>query len=400
MADVSDRSRAQLLLVGALALAVVFLSLSLLLNSVIYTENLATRQTHADTEKATTFRTAVVDGLGGAIGHANRRNTTSFADRRDAYRAAVDDLIPILANHSATDGVAADVDRQGVQEGTRLVDDDATSGIVDQDGSGTWTMATDSKVRAFRLNVTSVSGDVTITFDDGTAQDVVIAAAGPSVRVDGESCALETGRIDIGAGTVDGEYCAPLADARPTGNVNVTVENGGSIETTYSLVVDRNQAGFRTAVDTANYPTQCTPPSSTYASTDAGDPYTTPAVYAATARISVATQDLDYGRDVRAAPGEVGSPASEPTFTEFSVTQSGNDFDVNWTSTDPNGDIDHVDVRMYYVTNGTLYGDTLGAPADGSTTFKDVPSGYQYYVNGTVADDATSTRRVSEVVCS
>jgi len=406
VADVTrDRSRAQLLLVGALALAVVFLSLSLLLNSVIYTENLATRQTHADTGKAQTFQSAVVDGLDGAIEHANRRNATGFADRRDAYRDAADSLIPILANYSATDGLATDVERESVQQGTRIVDTDDGTGIVNRNGGGDWAMAADSKVRAFRLNVTlssvDQSNDAAITFDDGATQDVVIedAGSGPQVRIVGEgSCALETGRIDITAGRVDGEYCAPLADVRPTGNVNVTVENGDQIQATYSLVVDRNQAGFRSAIDTENYPGQCTPPSPpTYASTDAADPYTTPAIYAATGQLSVATQDLDYSRAVRAAPGEAGAPASEPTLTTFNVTKAGNDFDVNWTSADPNDDVDHVDVRVYYVTNGTLYDDTLDAPATGTTSFKDVPSGYLYYVNGTVTDDAASTRRVSEV---
>jgi hypothetical protein len=417
VADVTgERSRAQLLLVGALALAVIFLSLSLLLNSVIYTENLATRQTHADVEKAETFRTAVVDGLGGAVEYANRRNVTGFADRRDAYRAATDDWIPILANHSATDGVAGDVDREGVQEGTRIVDANASTGIVNRNGDSDWTMATDSSVRQFRLNVTLSSvdspDDTIITIDDGTAQDVVIEddGSGPQVHVVGRgTCELTRGHVDIGAGRVDGDYCPPLADVRPTGTVDVSVSNGDGIDAAYSFVVDRHSEGFRTAVDTANFPGQCTPPSPpTYATTAGDDPYTTPAIYAATARIGVATQDLDYRRTVRAAPDEAGSPASEPTFTEFNVTKSGNDFDANWNSTDPNGDIDHVDVRMYYVTNGTLYDDTLDASADGTTTFKDVPGGYQYYINGTVTEDdndhddhgAASTRRVSEVVCS
>ncbi|MEF8856598.1 MAG: hypothetical protein V5A16_04165 [Haloplanus sp.] len=403
MADViggaGARDRAQLLLVGALALAVLFLSLSLLLNSVIYTENLATRQTHADAEKAQTFRTAVVDGLGGGIEHANRRNTTSFGDRRDAYRAAADDLIPLLANYSATDGLAVDVERQGVHEGTRIVDSDSGTGIVNRNGDGDWTMATDSKVRAFRLNVTGISGGATITFDDGTAQDVVIEdpGSGPQVSVAGESCELDAGRIDITAGRVDGEYCAPLADARPTRNVNVTVEDGDQIQATYSLVVDRNQEGFRTAVDTANYPGQCTPPSPpTYASTTGDDPHTTPAIYAGTAQINATTQELDHGRTVRAAPGEAGPPASEPTFTTFAVTQSGEDVIIDWTTDDPNADIDYVDLQVYYVTNGTLYADALGGPANGSALFSDLPSGYTYYINGTVSD-GSSSRQVSEI---
>jgi len=407
VANVSeDRSRAQLLLVGALALAVVFLSLSLLLNSVIYTENLATRQTHADAEKATEFRLAAVDGLDGAIEHANRRNTTAFADRRDAYRDAVDSWVPILANYSATDGMATDVEPDELHEGTRIVGANNTTGLVRGDGAGDWTVATDSKVRRFRLHVdpsTVGTGDeVRITFDDGTTRTVVIEnpGSGPRVRIErpgpDPTCSLSDGRIDIGTGRVDGEYCPGLADARPTGNGAVSIANGDQVTATYSLVVDRHQDGFRTDVDTENYPTQCTPPSTpTYGTSSADDPYTTPAIYAATAEIGASTRDLDYRRTIRAAPDEAGDPASEPTFTQFLVTQSGNDFTVDWNTDDPNGDIDHVDVRVYYRTNDTLYASETSALESGTETFANVPA-EAYYVNGTVTD-AASSRRVSEI---
>jgi len=407
MADVSrfegERSRAQLLLVGALALAVIFLTLSLLLNSVIYTENLATRQTHADVEKAKAFHTAAVDGLGGAIDYANRRNTTSFADRRDAYHAATDSLIPILANFSATNGLAAGIHREGVQEGTRIVDDDSSTGIVARDGSGTWTMVTDSKVRAFRLNVTPASvenaSDTIIRFENGTTQYVIIEDdGGPQVSVNGESCALESGRIDIGAGTIDGDHCGPLADVRPTGEVNVTVLSGDRIEATYSLVTDRNQAGFRTAVDTANYPGQCTPSApSTYASSNASDPYTTTAIYAADATLDVATQDLDYRRTVRAAPGEAGGPATEPTFNFYSVTPTGSGFTVDWNTSDPNADVDRVEIRAYNITSASVDASALSEPANGSVTFSSLGDQSAYYVNATVVDGASTTRQVSKI---
>jgi len=231
VADVSRRrDRAQLLLVGALALAVVFLSLSLLLNSVIYTENLATRQTHADAERAQRLHTGVVGGLSGAIEYANGRDTASFADRRDAYQNATDALISTLGNYSATDGVAASVERDGLHEGTRIVGNDSSTGMVDRTGSGDWTVATDSTVRAFRLdvNVSSVDAgdDVRITLDDGTPRDVVVedttdGDSGDDARVRIESpgtdptCTLSDGRIDLTAGTVDGEYCHGLADVLP-----------------------------------------------------------------------------------------------------------------------------------------------------------------------------------------
>ncbi|WP_435069577.1 DUF7261 family protein [Haloplanus sp. C73] len=406
MADVTDRDRAQLLLVGALALAVVFLSLSLLLNSVIYTENLATRQTHADAEKANSFHTAVVDGLGGAIEYANRRNTTTLADRRDAYRNSTDALILSLANYSATDGVAAGVERQDIHEGTRIVDANESTAVVNRDGARNWTLVNDSRVRAFRLqvNVSSVeSGDDPVRFkiDNGTTREIIVERVSGDARVRIEragtttTCALNAGRIDITSGSIDGEYCRGLADSRPDEPVNVSVVNGGEMLATYSLVVDRQQAGLRTAVDIENFPGACTPPSPpTYGTSRGDDPYTAPAIYATTAEIDTGTKNLDFSRSVRAAPDEPGPPATGPTFSEFNVTP-GETFTIDWAASDPNDDIDSVTIELEYAINGTTF-DTqsyTSVTAD-STTFTGVPNDTAYYVRGTVTD-GTTPRRVT-----
>ncbi|MFB6256035.1 MAG: hypothetical protein ABEH58_04780 [Haloplanus sp.] len=146
-----------------------------------------------------------------------------------------------------------------------------------------------------------------------------------------------------------------------------------------------------------NFPGQCTPPSPrTYADSDADDPYTTPAIYAATARLDIHTQDLDHQRTVRTAPGEAGGPVTEPTFMLYNVTQSGNDLTVDWNASDPNGDLAHVDVRIHYYSNGSVYASDLNAPVNDTRTFASVPSGTVYYVNAT-AVDAGSTRQVSEI---
>ncbi|MFB6256034.1 MAG: hypothetical protein ABEH58_04775 [Haloplanus sp.] len=228
MADVMGgaRDRAQLLLIGALALAVVFLSLSLLLNSVIYTENLATRQTHAGVDKASDLRLVVADGLGDAVAHANRRSGLDFDDRRNVYRTVTDAWIRTLANYTATDGMAAGVSRAGVREGARIVDNDSTTGLVRGDGAGDWTVATDSSVRAFALEIDPASvdsgDDVRITFENGTATTVVIenTGSGPQVRASSSgapACQLTDGYVDITAGRVDGEYCGMAGrSAAPT----------------------------------------------------------------------------------------------------------------------------------------------------------------------------------------
>ncbi|MFB6195631.1 MAG: hypothetical protein ABEI80_05630 [Haloplanus sp.] len=412
MADVTAprrgerRDRAQLLLVGALALAVVFLSLSLLLNSVIYTQNLATRQTNADVSEATTFRFEVVDALGGAIEQVNRGDAVDFGARRTDYRDATDALIPMLANYSATAGVVADVDRDSVRQGTRLADGNYSNGLVPQNATGgRWWVATDSKVRnvQLRVNVSTIDSgdDVRLVFD---GRRITIERVGGTARIHVENagpdptCRLTDGRIDVSGAWVDGSACPALATLSLADNQNVSIVNGDQVEGTFSLVVDRRETGLRTAVDAANYPDQCSPPSPpTYNDSDAEHPYTAPAIYAATANISVRTQRLTYRRSVRAAPGEAGDPPTEPTFTSFEVSPTGSGFDVKWETTDPNGDVDHVDIRFYNMSTDTVDATRLDEDPDGSVTVSaSIGNLSAYYINAT-AVDGSSTRQVSEI---
>ncbi|GAB3318423.1 fibronectin type III domain-containing protein [Haloplanus salinarum] len=410
MADVSlpmdgSSDRAQLLLVGALTLAVVFLSLSLLLNSVIYTENLATRQTNTDVEKATTFRFVAVDVLGDAIEHVNRGDASDFGTRRDDYRNVTGVAIRTLGNQSATDSLATDVERRTVSRGTRIADDNATSTLTpENDSRGNWTVVTDARVRNARLHV-ETDDVVRIVVDDGTARDVVLDGTANELRVEGESeaCSLGGGRnwVDLTAARVDGERCRPLTTLPFDDEVNVSIANGTDATGTYSLVVDRYEAGIRSAVDTQNYPGQCAPPSPpTYNDSDAGGPYTSPAVYAATANVSVASPDIDYRRTVRTAPGEVGGPPTDPTFERYDVTNTSTSLRVNWNVTDPNGDFDYVAVGLYNVSDGsTEVSPSNYTTSDGDVTFTGLSNSTAYAINATAVDGATpeNRRTVSEI---
>jgi len=412
MADVSlpsrpadRRDRAQLLLVGALTLAVVFLSLSLLLNSVIYTENLATRQTGTDVDRATAFGYAAVAGLGDAIEHVNGGDAPDVATRRADYHTVTDAWIPKLANHSATNGLASDVERRTVSEGTRIADGNYSTTLTPQNGNTTWTVVTDAKVRNFHLRIdnTSLSGDVIVRIDDGTTRTLRIedTAPKPQLRVVGAAdptCTLSDGRIDVSGGRVGGQDCPALRSVDLSDEVDITIEDGAEVNGTYSLVADRNEVGLRAAVDTRNHPNQCAPPSpTTYNDSDAADPYASPAIYAATADVTVRTQNLDHSRTVRAAPGEHGGPPTEPTFAKYNVTPSGSGFDVEWNTTDPNGDFDRVEFSLYNISNASVDAATVVYTADGTVSFTGLGDDSAYYVNATAFDAASGSRRVSEI---
>lgn len=75
MADVSDR--AQLILVSGLTIAVTLLVLVVLLNTVIYTENVASRGMDSGVGDARSIHETIVDETGGILAEANvTANTT------------------------------------------------------------------------------------------------------------------------------------------------------------------------------------------------------------------------------------------------------------------------------------------------------------------------------------
>lgn len=69
MADVSERG--QLIIVGALVIAVLFVTVGLLLNFVIFTENLATRDTNQELRQTTQDQADAIDGVSRALRYVN-----------------------------------------------------------------------------------------------------------------------------------------------------------------------------------------------------------------------------------------------------------------------------------------------------------------------------------------
>ena len=81
--------RGQLLLITALAIAVILVTVALLLNAAIYTENVATRDTTADGAAAIEVRGDIVQSIGGIIEAENRHGKTQTAVE-DSVEAGVD----------------------------------------------------------------------------------------------------------------------------------------------------------------------------------------------------------------------------------------------------------------------------------------------------------------------
>ncbi|MFD1684240.1 DUF7261 family protein [Halobellus litoreus] len=304
----ADRDRGQLLLVGALALAVLFVALALLLNTAIYTGNLATRDAGVDAAPAVEYvsdsRAAGVE----AIRSVNYRNNTDHAELNAAFRATVARWDGLASHHRAVAGDLAAVEVANVTNGTRIGQDDASREFTSAGGDANWTVAADAElsgVRSMRFSVEesalaagpSDAFHVNVTSDGATRSLYVYENGGDAeIRVVDDGTELSsrsfdpgadgTVAIDVSNGSVDG---TPYAELETVIDVDDDTEieyvNGDMAGGTYTMVLDE---------DAANGAALSTPGS--------GEPYATPAIYAATFEVTYRTSDLDYEAGIEVRP--------------------------------------------------------------------------------------------------
>ncbi|WP_254823725.1 DUF7261 family protein [Haloglomus halophilum] len=404
MADVTARSgrrdsaRGQLLLLGGIVLAMIFIGIALVLNGSIFAENLATRQSGGASADIQEFRSTVADGVGDAIGSTNQDGAgESFDTLRDSrYQPRVETLADQLANRRSLDGEAIQLTTDGSRPGTQVVDADASTDFTPRDATtttGDWTMVASAHVRAFELTadptasdstsevttqLTGGTGDafeVTLTAATGTAHEVAVYedSDDSTVRVAVSEvgsgavreCDAEGGAATVsltGRPTVDGAYCdalGPVAETSGTYEVNVT--NGDLALGTYRLVVDRldgpsaSEESLDEQVDHVNYGAACS--GTTYADTVGDDPYSVPAIYAGTVDLRYRSHQATTDATVQVMPEQAGDSLDTPLVasldvTDNSATDGDASFTVDWTVEDPNGDLSKVTLEL--VDGGTV----------------------------------------------
>ena len=317
-------SRGQLLLVTSLAIAVLLVSLALLLNTAIYTENLATRSADPGSADAISYQRDVVQGVGGAVTYANTHHAQNESALADALTASVVVWDDATARHAAVDADAAGV-RVASSNGTpaitygRQVVQNRTRNFTAANGAANWTLTTDVApnrgLRAFRLSVrpgnlsSAPNGSFRVDVTDadqtwrvhvyGNASAVQVAVYDDttgSLTTDANCSAAPTPTdgtvtVDLTAGTVGGRECAPLSVFADVDDAfDVAYRNADAIDGTYSVVVNRSTLG----ADAGVYATQ----------TSGSVPYTAPAVYAVAADVAFTSQRVTYATTVRVAPGE------------------------------------------------------------------------------------------------
>lgn len=295
-------SRGQIILVAALAIAVTLVALALVVNTAIYTENLATRET-VDGSESIAFEQMVEESGAALLERVNRDNRTDgdYSSHVSAYRHDIRTLETFNQLHSASSGRITAVELTDVHNGTAIVQEDSLSAMDDDQGNSTWRLATNvQNSRRFVINVTSISnppfvvnvtnststwkmnvtnsGDYEIqTYTDGTLQGTC-NASGSSVT------------IDVTNGLVNNSACSHLEFAEGVGKpYTITFEHASNTTGSYHLIVDRQRGDIKTTLS-ENYQ-------------DPGpDPALYTAIYNATLNASVKQPDLSYSTTVTVEP--------------------------------------------------------------------------------------------------
>jgi len=314
MADVRDR--AQLILITGLILAVSFVVLTLLLNTVIYTENLASRGVDTGGSEAIEYQTVVVHGLGELVDGENDAEHQSQSEVRERVENGTSGFNETVTASYLERGVVADVSNLSLDDGRLLRQTDPSRAFTNRTGTANWTLATgveDTRsfvvtvsnpsgstpgTDAFNVSLVSLGGDrwSVYVYEDGGALELAVqnvSDGSPTLDVCGPIS--EPARIDLTRGTVNGEPCGALVFGNgisPGAVYDIEFRRGDHIQGTYNLTVNTATAG--TSVESQNFETVASGTS----------PYEVPAIYSAHVDVHYVTADLRYRAEVRIARGE------------------------------------------------------------------------------------------------
>ena len=322
MANVGGTSsRGQLMLVAALGMAVLFVTLALTLNTVIYTENLATRGNDlAGGQNALEYRNSAQEGVAGLIEHTNYEHNTTYSALESNLSQGVEDWNEQAGTHGAASGAVSNTSLKSSHRGTRIVQD-VDRNFTDDDANSTWTLAEDvSGTREFKMNISKnnlvstllgnlfSADEFMVQFDDGDpspwnvsvyeeSSDIVV-----TVHHDGTDfgeCRVGGNRavIDISGETVGDTDCPELGyldNVSTPYSIRYTkaVDGGGddTINGRYELIVDKE------SVDPD--------PDPYFAEGSSNGPYLTEALYKAAIRFGYNSTRLEYVSETEIIPGE------------------------------------------------------------------------------------------------
>jgi len=319
VADLRPRDeRGQILLIAAFTLAVIFVALALVINSAIFTENLASQGEVAGSSEALTYQDQVRQSVAEAMAYANRYDESSLG-------ASVDTIGGQSSSQQARGGRVIDVSLVSTTDGTRIADNaSGGSAFRSSGGLSDWNLAdgvertrnvvvttrhsdlptsgtpfrlraneTGTPTNVWTMSVWEDSDDVVVRVNtaDGDVSECRVAVAGAG-----------TFQIDVTDGVIAGERCHALtrdgtagtpmwfATGIPSGSTyDIEIANGDAIGGNYSMVVSPRGSWNATTLTTGSA---------------TGTPYRTDAIYEATVDYAFRTSQVTYETEIEVTPGE------------------------------------------------------------------------------------------------
>lgn len=275
MAEVNDRG--QLLLVGGIVLAIFFVALALLVNTAIYTDNVATRGGDSASE-ALDYQDGAETAIGGLLDAENGNPANdNISEIKTNVSMGTGEIATALEQQHLRRGASATLEASDVYGNT-------TSGLlIREDGEfSDWTVNA-SAVRNFVVEFDTADDGFTIQLKDTKLNitndgDIVVSQGGEELCRADDS---DTVTFDVTARILDGDPCRfewPELDSDSQIRFDDGHEAGGS----YELTVETDET-----------------------TSDVGDSISEEAIYAIDGlRLRYHSTDVSYETSVRIAPGE------------------------------------------------------------------------------------------------
>lgn len=395
-------SRGQLLLITGVVVAVALVGIALVLNSVIFTENIATRNDDHESYSVLDARSNVESDLAEGIARVNDDvvTSTTFDWLEENLTYVVADRNAVTSRRSSLGGAVVNLSVASVTEGSRIRQTNASRNLTAGDemaGEDDWTVAEDVEdfghfrltakrgsmyestidttksalaESAFYVNVTDGNGDVwKVYLFRGTAtNNVYVLVEDPddadfSSSTEGyeefvtESCQYTNDTVSIWftKGIVENRRCEQLSffddEAVPPYDIeyyNVVDDTTGSdrIRGTYDVLFEQSITRS---------------PSPFYASSTGESPFTQKAIFSSEIHMTYRSFGTEFSTDIdvgsrRNHPGLI---AENPSVENFAIhddqsTSTEVRYEVDWSVSDRNADLKEVELILTETTGDSV----------------------------------------------
>lgn len=305
MADLSERGRrGQILLITAFVLAVIFVGLALVMNTVIYSENLATRA-DSTTSQPVLHANSMETGTADVISYINEHNTsesTGHSALKMEFKTAFGNLTDVAGRHALRDGQVTNDSTVSQFEGTWIKQTDHGRNFTSNDNfNSIWQLFSGANgARNFEIDVNSSSIANGPNAFKVTAQGSGVGGSwvmyvstdevnGTDSQGNDFSCTPGggTNTVNVSNGSVNGNACPRLNFAADLDTIDqIDFENADNITGTYQLIA--NKSGI----------------SGSRFGTSPSDPFVEDALYGARIRIDFQRDSLTFTAERRVVPGE------------------------------------------------------------------------------------------------